>query len=178
MQFGSSPKLEARIGRVCLVFARVEQEAGHVVQAAHGNWDVAGSRDYLDYSSASGALLDWLKDVGKAYPEVQVDVAKLCQGLRALKSDRDEWAHSAAVVDPFLLMKETGVTSLTFPGADILGKLLNSKKARHSDLPAESDVDTFCARASDVGDAAQAIAIAIAQLVAEQGMRTVRNPKP
>ncbi|TWP33192.1 hypothetical protein [Leekyejoonella antrihumi] len=65
MEFGSNPKLEAQIGRVCLVFARVEQEAGHVVQAADGNWDLAGSGDYLAYSSASAPLLGWLKDVGK-----------------------------------------------------------------------------------------------------------------
>lgn len=83
MQFGSSPELEARIGRVCVVLACIEQEAGHVVQAADGNWDVAGSTAYLAYSSASGALLDWLKDVGKAYPEVRADVTKICGGLRA-----------------------------------------------------------------------------------------------
>lgn len=176
MQFGSSPELEARIGRVCLVFARVEQEAGHVVQAADGNWDLAGSTAYLKHSSVSGALLDRLKDVGKAYPEVQADVTKLCDGLRALKRDRDEWAHSAAIVDLFLLMHERGVTSQSFPAAGSLGKLLNSKKAKHSDPPTDSDVDAFCARASEVGDAAQALDLAVAQLVAGQGVRTMRKP--
>lgn len=178
MEFGSNPRLEARIGRVCLVFARVEQEAGRVVQAADGNWDLAGSGDYLDYSSASGALLDWLKDVGKAYPEVQDNVLELCQELRDLRSSRNEWAHSAAVVDAFLLMKEQGATSMSFPAPGMLGKLLNSKKAAHSDLPTDSDVDAFCARASDVGDVAQAIALRIAQLVADTGIRTVRNREP
>lgn len=176
MQFGSSPELAARIGRVCLVFARVEQEAGHVVQAADGDWDLAGSTAYLQYSSVSGALLDWLKDVGKAYPEVQVDVTKLRDGLRALKRDRDEWAHSAAIVDLFLLMHERQATSLGSPAAGSLGGLLNSKKAKHSDPPTESDVDRFCARASEVGDAAQALALAVAQLVAEKGVRTLRKP--
>ena len=123
----------------------------------------------------SGALLDWLKDVGKTYPEVQADVTKLCDGLRALKRDRDEWAHSAAIVDLFLLMHERGETSLSFPAAGSLGKLLNSKKARHSDPPTDSDVDDFCARASEVGDAAQALVFAVAQLVAEEGVRTVRK---
>lgn len=178
MQFNSSPELEARIGRVCLVFACVEQEAGHVVQAADGNWDLAGSKAYLEYSSVSRALLGWLKDVGKAYPEVRADVTKICEGLRALKRDRDEWAHSAAVVDLGLLMCETGVTSLTFPADDSLvkPKLLNSKKKEHSDPPTDSDVDAFCARASEVGDAARALAMAVARLVEEKGVRTVREP--
>jgi hypothetical protein len=175
MQFGSSLELEARIGRVCLVFARVEQEAGHVVQAADGNWDLAGSTAYLEYSSVSGALLDWLKDVSKAYPEVRADVAKLRDGLRALKRDRDEWAHSAAIVDPFLLMRESQVTSLRFAAGGSNGKLLNSKKAKHSDPPTDSDVDAFCARAAEVGDAAQAVALALARLVAKKGVRTVRG---
>lgn len=176
MEFGSNPKLEAQIGRACLIFARVEQEAGHVVQAADGNWDLAGSRDYLGYSSASGPLLDWLKDVGKAYPEVQGDVTKLCQELRTLKRNRDEWAHSAAVVDAFLLMNEQGTTSMNFPAQDRLGKLLNSKQAGHSDLPTDSDVDVFSATASDVGEAAQALAVRIARLVDDSGVRTVREP--
>lgn len=176
MEFGSNLKLEAQIGRVCLVFARVEQEAGHVVQAAHGNWGLAGSRDYLEYSSASGPLLGWLRDVGKAYPEVQGDVTKLCQELRALKRSRDQWAHSAAVVDTFLLMKERGTKSMDFPAPDMLGKLLNSKKAGHSDLPTDSDVDAFYATASDVGEAAQLLAVRIARLVDDSGVRTVREP--
>ena len=125
----------------------------------------------------SGALLDWLKEVGKAYPEVQADVTKLGDVLRALKCDRDEWAHSAAIVDPFLLMHERQATSLRFPAAGSLGKLLNSKKAKHSDPPTDSDIDAFCARASDFGDAAQALALAVAQLVAEKGVRTVRKPR-
>lgn len=176
MEFGSNPKLEAQIGRVCLVFARVEQEAGHVVQAADGKWDLAGSRDYLDYSSASGPLFDRLQDVGKAYPEVQGHVTKLCQELRTLKKNRDEWAHSAAVIDAFLLMDEQGMASMDFPAPDMLGKLLNSKKAGHSDLPTDSDVDAFSATASGVGDAAQALAVRIARLVDDSGVRTVHEP--
>jgi len=176
MKFGSNLKLEAQIGRVCLVFARVEQEAGHVVQAADGNWGLAGSRDYLDYSAASGPLLDWLKDVGKAYPEVQGDVTRLSQELRALKRNRDQWAHSAAVIDAFLLMNEQGTTSMSFPAPDMLGKLLNSKMAGHSDLPTDSDMAAYYATASDVGEAAQALAVTIARLVDDSGVRTVRKP--
>lgn len=172
MEFGSNPKLEAQIGRVCLVFARVEQAAGHVVQAADRNWDLAGSRDYLDYSSASGPLFDRLKGVGVTYPEVQGDVANLCQMLRTLKESRDEWAHSAAVIDAFLLMNEQGVTSMDFPAPDLSGKLLNSKKARHSDFPTDSDMDSFLATASGVGDVAQALAVRIARLVDESDERT------
>lgn len=176
MQFGSSPELEARIGRVCLVFARVEQEAGYVVQAADGNWGLAGSTAYLEYSSVSGALLDRLKDIGKAYPEVQGEVTELRDGLRALKHDRDEWAHSAAIVDPFLMMRERQVASMRLPAAGTLEQLLNSKTAKHLDPPTGSDVDAFCARASEVGDAAQALARVVAQLVEEKGERTVRKP--
>lgn len=176
MQFGSNPDLEARIGRVCLVFARVEQEAGHVVQAADGNWELAGSTAYLEYSSMSGALLDRLKDVGKAYPEVHADATNLCEGLRALKRDRDEWAHSAAVVDLFLLMRETGMTSLSAPPTGGLGALLNSRKAKHSDPPTDLEVEAFCSKASEVGDAARALSLSLAQLVDEKGARTVGDP--
>lgn len=176
MEFGSDPKLEAQIGRVCLIFARVEQEAGHVVQAADGNWGLAGCRDYLAYSGTSGKLLDWLKDVGKAYPEVQGNVAKLCQDLRTLKRDRDEWAHSAAVIDAFLLMKEQGTKSMNFPTQSTLAKLLNSKKAGHTDPPTAADVEAFSARASDVGDFAQALAVKIARLIEDSGLRRVREP--
>lgn len=177
MQFASSPELEARIGRVCLVFARIEQEVGHVIQAAEGKWDTAGSTDYLEHSAVSGALLGLLDDVGKAYPEAQDDVAKLGDGLRTLKRKRDEWAHSAAIVDLFLMMRERQMTSFRGPAAGNAEKLLNSRQARHSDPPSGSDVDAFCAKASEVGDAAQAVALSIAQLVAEEGPRTVRKPR-
>lgn len=175
MQFGSDRDLEARIGRVCIVYSRVEHEVGHVVQAAVGNWDLAATSDYLDASSAWGELRDWLKDVGKAHPELQPDVVRLRDGLRDLKSYRDKLAHSAAIVDGFLLMREQGKTSMSFPDPAIRGKLLNARTGKHFDPPTDADVDAFCARASDVGDAAQALALAIARLVAEGGAQDRAN---
>lgn len=64
---------------------------------------------------------------------------------------------------------------MSFPAAGSLGKLLNSKKAKHSDLLTDPDVDAFCAKASEVADAAQALALAVARL-AEKGVRTVHKP--
>ncbi|TWP34291.1 hypothetical protein [Leekyejoonella antrihumi] len=75
-----------------------------------------------------------------------------------------------------MLMNEQGTTSMEFPVPDMLGKLLNSKKAGHSHLPTDSDLDAFSARASDVGEAAQALAVKIAQLVDGLGVRKVREP--
>jgi hypothetical protein len=107
VKFSDDPNVEALVGKVCLVFARVEHEGGHVVMAADGNWDLAMSADYLDYSSSSGLLLDWLKEVGRAYPEVKSDLSRLRSGLRELKKQRDEWAHSAAVIDLWLMRRTT-----------------------------------------------------------------------
>lgn len=103
--------------------------------SAHGNWDVAMSTDYLDFSSRSGALLDWLKDVGKAHPEVEGDANKLWVELAALKKRRDEWAHSAAIVDLFLVMKEQRRSSMTDRHVEH-GRLLNGKRPGHIDAPA------------------------------------------
>jgi hypothetical protein len=169
--------LEARIGQVCLIFARVEQEAGHVVQAADGDWDLAGSTAYLEYSSVSGALLDSLKEVAKDYPETSDAVASVCDGLRALKRVRDELAHSAAIVDLFLWMRERGLTSLDSPGEGSVPMLLNAKRGGHAETPTDSDVDAFRARASDVGDAAQALGLAVAQAVDAKGVRPGRGSK-
>lgn len=175
MRFSDDPELEALVGKVCLVFARVEQEGGHVVMAADGNWDLAMSTDYLDYSSNSRLLLDWLKEVGRAYPEVNDDLSKLGTDLRALKRQRDEWAHSAAVIDSWLMMKEKGLKSMSDREVDF-GKLLNGKQAGHVDAPTPADVDAFVKRASDVGDAASSIARRLAEL-ADACVRPLRNPR-
>ena len=45
MNFGSDPDLEAMIGRVCLVFARVEQEAGHLLASANRLRTLVGESD-------------------------------------------------------------------------------------------------------------------------------------
>jgi hypothetical protein len=66
----------------------------------------------LDYSSYSGLLLGWLKGVRRAYSEVRTTSAGCSLILRALKKPRDEWAHSAAVIDAWLTMKEQGVTTV------------------------------------------------------------------
>lgn len=175
MQFSDDPKLEALIGKVCLVFARVEQEAGHAVMAAHGNWGVAMSTDYLDYSANSGRLLDWLKSVAKAYPEASSDVEAVVSDLRGLKNQRDQWAHSAAVIDLWLMMREKGLTSMT--DRDVgRGRLLNGKQASHINAPTQTDLEAYIARASDVGDAAMALARKLDGL-AESGTRPVGVPR-
>lgn len=175
MQFSDDPKLEALIGKVCLVFARVEQEAGHVVMAADGNWGVAMSADYLEYSANSGRLIEWLKAIAKAYPEVSSEVQALVSDLRDLKNQRDQWAHSAAVIDLWLMMSEKGLTSMTDRDVE-RGKLLNGKLAGHINAPTSTDVEAFIARASTVGDAAAAIAQTAAAL-AQDGIRSVGVPR-
>jgi hypothetical protein len=175
VQFSDDPTLEALIGKVCLVFARVEQEAGHAVMAAHGNWGVAMSTDYLDYSANSGRLLDWLKSIAKAYPEARSDASALVCDLRALKNQRDQWAHSAAVIDLWLMMREKGLTSMTDRDVD-RGRLLNGKQAGHINAPTQTDVEAYIAWASDVGDAAMALARKLDGL-AESGIRPVDVPR-
>ena len=174
MKFPSDPDLEGLVGRVCLIFARVEQEAGHAVAAAHGHWGEAVSTDYLDYSASSGRLLDWLKVVAKAYPEVNDKAKTLTDSLRALKKERDAWAHSAAIIDMFLMMKEQGKTKFT--DSDIeRGKLLNAKSQGHINAPTQADVDGFERRASEVGDLASALGNELAQIYDSQP-REVRVP--
>lgn len=175
MEFPSNPGLEALIGRVCLVFARVEQEAGHVVTSAHGDWGAAMSTDYLSFSSSSGLLLDWLKAVGVAYPEVEDEAKDLGASLRELKTRRDEWAHSAAIVDLFLMMREQDRSSMS-PSDLESKKLLNGRKMGHIDAPSKADVNEFSARASDVGDAASALGARLAQL-SDRRIRPVRAPR-
>lgn len=175
MKFSDDPKLEVLIGKVCLVFARVEQEGGHVVMAADGDWDLVMSANYLDYSSNSGLLLDWLKEVGRAYPEVKEDLTMLRTDLRELKNQRDEWAHSAAVIDLWLMMKEKGLNSMTDRDIEH-GKLLNGRQAGHISAPTEGDVQAFVMRASDVGDAATSLARRLAEL-ADDGVRPVKDPR-
>jgi len=175
VKFSDDPKLEALIGKVCLVFARVEQEVGHVVMAADGNWDLAMTTDYLDYSSNSRLLLDWLTEVGRAYPEVNDDLRRLRTDLGRLKDQRDEWAHSAAVIDLWMMMKEKGLTSMTDRDVEH-GKLLNGRQAGHINAPTNAEVDAFVERASDVGDAATGIARRLAELASE-GVRSVKDPR-
>lgn len=175
MEFASNPTLEALIGRVCLVFARVEQAAGHVVASAHGEWALAASAHYLNLSSNSGLLLDWLKAVGVAYPEAKDDLSALRKDLRALKAQRDQWAHSADVVDLFLTMRERGLTAMS--ARDVkTGKLLNGRAEGHVAAPTAGDADNFVARASDAGDAASDLAIKLAKL-ADSGVRQIDAPK-
>ncbi|GAA4755607.1 hypothetical protein GCM10023350_46400 [Nocardioides endophyticus] len=174
MQFSEDPELEGLIGRVCHVYARVELEAGHVVMAAHGNWGVAMSTDYLTFSSNSGVLTDWLKNVGRAYTEVKSDARDLCVGLRSLKARRDVWAHSAAIMDLWLVMREQGWSSMS-DSDHPSGKLLNAKTPGHVDAPSKADVDAFSAEASDVGDVATSLAASLARL-ADPEPRTVRDP--
>lgn len=175
MQFSDDPKLGALVDKVCLVFARVEQEAGHAVMAAHGTWGIAMSTDYMDYSANSGRLLDWLKSVAKSYPEASSDVPTLVADLRGLKNQRDQWAPSAAVIDLWLMMKERGLTSMTDRDVEH-GKLLSGKQAGHINAPTQTDVEAYTARASDVGDAATALAHKVAAL-AQDGIRLVEVPK-
>lgn len=175
MKFSDDARLEALVGKVCLVFARVEQESGHVVMAAEGNWDMAMSTDYLDYSSNSGLLLDWLKEVGRAYPEVNEDIGLLRTGLKELKKQRDAWAHSAAVIDLWLMMKEKGLTTMS-DGDVEHGRLLNGRSGGHIDAPNEVAVDRFIQRASDIGDTATDISRRVAELV-DYGVRPLRDPK-
>jgi hypothetical protein len=174
MESSRDRELEALIGRVCLIFARVEHEAGHVVASANGGWGQM-STEYLSMSSNSRLLLDWLKNVGEAYPEVKDDVDRLSTNLRALKALRDEWAHSAAVVDLFLMMREQDLSSTTSGYID-LGKLLNAKKAGHVKAPTAADVEEFTARASELGDDASALGIELAKL-ADHGVRSVKTPR-
>ena|GEM_PF-4151576 len=175
MKFSSDPELEALIGRVCLVYARVEQEVGHVVSAAHGTWGEAMATDYLEYSSQSPLLLDWLKAVGRTYPEVSTDAEQLRVGLLGLKAQRDRWAHSSDLTDLFLLMKERGLSSMSDSDVEP-GRLLNGKTSGHIDPPSKANVDNFVARASEVGDAATALASRVAAL-ADDGIRSVPNPR-
>lgn len=65
---------------------------------ALGGWDLAGSRGYLDYSSASRSLLGWLEHVGQAYAEIQADAANVRKGLPTMRRDRDEWASFASII--------------------------------------------------------------------------------
>jgi len=167
--------LEALIGKVCLVFAHVEQAAGYAVMAAHGNWGVAMSAEYLHYSANSGRLLDWPKSMAKAYPEVSSDVQDLTSDLRDLKNQRDEWAHSSAVIDPWLMMKEKVLTSISDRDIEH-GKLLSGKRAGHINAPTNAEVDAFVERASDVGDAAMDLARRLAEL-ADRGVRLVGDPR-
>jgi hypothetical protein len=176
VNFSNDPELEALVGRVCLTFARVEQEVGHVVMAAHGDWDVAMSTDYLDFSSSSGLLFKWLKNIGKAYPEVKDDTKSLAENLAALKAQRDEWAHSAQIVDLWLMMAEQGRSSMSDRDVE-WGKLLNAKKRGHTDAPSKANVDDFTARASDAGDAASVLATTLAVLIDDVGVREVRDPR-
>lgn len=175
MEFARDAELEALIGRVCLVFARVEQAAGHVVASADGEWDAAMNDHYLALSSDSGLLLDWLKAVGNAYPEVKEDLSGLRSDLRALKARRDEWAHSADVVDLYLLMKEQGLTTMSARELRP-GQLLNGKARGHIDAPTEADLGEFISRASDVGDAASSLALELAK-IADHGVRPVKAPR-
>lgn len=142
--------------------------------AAHGDWGVAMSTDYLEFSSNSGLLFKWLKAVGQAYPEVKDDTKVLAENLGALKARRDEWAHSAQIVDLWLMLAEQGRSSMS-DGDVGRGRLLNAKKAGHSDAPSRTEVEEFTVRASDVGDAASALATALAVLVDDTGVRAVRD---
>lgn len=175
MQFANNPPLEALVGRVCLVFAQVEHEAGRVVASSQGDWSEGMSTGYLEFSADSGLLLDWLKNVGFAYPEVKDGVVALRTDLRELKTKRDTWAHSAAIIDLFLLMKERGVTSMSDNEVGP-GQLLSSRKAGHIPPPNQADVDRFCVRASEVGDAASALAVRVAML-SQETVRPVSLPR-
>ncbi len=175
MQFANNPTLEALVGRVCLVFAQVEQEAGHLVASTQGDWSEVMSTGYLEFSADSGLLLDWLKNVGSAYPEIKDGVTALRTNLRELKTKRDTWAHSAAIIDLFLLMKERGVTSMSDNEVGP-GQLLNSRQPGHIPPPNQADVDRFCVRASEVGDAASALAVRVAML-AQETIRPVALPR-
>lgn len=176
MKFSNDPELEALVGRVCLIFARVEQEVGHVVMAARGDWGAVMSADYLNFSSNSGLLFKWLRNIGETYTEVAADTKLLAENLGGLKALRDEWAHSSHIVDLWLMMSEQGRTSMTNRSIE-RGKLLNAKKAGHTDAPSRAMVDDFTARASDVGDAATALATALAMLIDDGGVREVPDPR-
>jgi len=143
--------------------------------SANGNWGLAMTTDYLDYSSSSGLLLDWLKEVGRAYPEVNDDLRRLRTDLRKLKGQRGGWAHSAAVIDLWLMMKEKGLTSMTDREVEH-GKLLNGRQAGHINAPTNAEVDAFVERASDVSDAATDIARRLDEL-ADEGVRSVKDPR-
>ncbi|MFT4215627.1 MAG: hypothetical protein QM619_00345 [Micropruina sp.] len=134
------------------------------------------STDYLDYSANSGRLLGWLKSIAKAYPEVSSEVQALVSDLRGLKNQRDQWAHSAAVIDLWLMMmSERGLTSMTDRDVE-RGKLLNGRRPGHINAPTRFDVDAFVQRASEVGDVASGVAQKLAEL-ADTGARPVEEPK-
>lgn len=168
--------LEGRIGRVCLTYAQTEQEAGLVVQAAHGNWDVNGSEDYLCYSAQSGRLIDWLKSVARAYPEHRASITTIIDNLRALKATRDTWAHSSDTVDLFLHLLQTRTTTIDHPRDSPTHSLLNSRKRSHTRQPDDIDVENYARGAAELIADARRTSVALARHIEDHGLRTISEP--